>query len=1330
MSKMKKLIVGIITLLIGIFGMYSISNAYYVGQSVLVTFNDYEYSNNIYCMEHGQSLTSDNYYTVVSNVKIDGTKSTDHTGKEIDNKANAKFAYILNAKNSYYKSSVSNAVWNYGSTWMSTVGRHHEGLYSGFASDTRGTDYKTDIETQADNYANNFVNEKTAPEDKTDKAKIKVQSYQKDGKQYIRVGTFKWNFGGTLTEIKAFDQDGKEISGILYSKFEGNTEKFISAGDVKSGKEFYISIPADKGVSKITKLTGKENIDKITANIWFLESTAGYKQNLLICDTDTKQQQIEMSFDYNIVLQGNLKVIKVNKDNETIKLQGVSFYIQNKETGKYVNSDNGKISYVDKDKATEFFTDKNGEIIIKNLIVGTYVAYETKNPNYGYEIISDGKEKEVTVDKTAELKIPNKQIYVKLSGYVWVDKISEKQDARNNLYNDGDHDQNDTLLDGITVKLKNRATGETVKESKTADGGAYKFIDVLIEDLDKYYIEFEYDGLTYTNVIPHTDKNNGSKSAENTDVRTNFNNNFAVVEGKSNNTSITRDDKGNEKHTITYNIEDHVAKVDKTKSYYEITANTDETGYKIKDHFTYGQEEVKYINLGLYERDMPDIAVMKDLYDVKMTINGKAHVYEYAQRFLNAGEYGDGFNVGVKFGNKYGNMSYSRPVYKEDYTYEAADKSQELKVYVTYQISMKNQSTDLKAKVNSIVDYYDARYNLIKVGTGAKEGNITGDMALPESSSYNEKYKKAVINLDKVMEPQEGNNIYLQFELNREAVLNILNDKENLDNVVEINSYSIYDKDGKTYAGIDSDSNPGNAVPGDKNTYEDDTDSAPGLKLEVAGHSRNMTGKVFLDGTDPKLMTGKERLGSGEYDTGEKGIEGVEVTLTEKNTGIKYETKTNGDGDFTIKEFIPGDYTLTYRWGDDTYTVQDYKATIWTPKNRAEKQENGTSWYKVNTDTRYSDAMDDYELRQKIDAGEEIDKMNSITPEMNIEIEITTTTTTTFDDKFIPEGYNVENVDFGIVERPRQSLDISKRIKTFKVTLAKGQVIVDATIDDDGNLVGTTNNIIYMKPGTTSPINGKLWLQLDSELLAGAKVQVGYKITVANNSEKDFANKNYYMYGEDYSNPITITPSGVYDYLEGMEMDSSKDNKNWEIVSEQKYVSEYTGPTIVEEYFIDERSSNIDEDGNLIEKYSWKTSREIYEEFREEWTGSMTTTSLDKEAIRQEKLKNKVILHNAELEKPITAGESNEADLYTAVDLGNSDEIDLNNDVEITKVEKNPYTGRDITTYNSILVNSGEEITITPPTGENNNYILIITTVAVALVILGVGVILIKKKTL
>ena len=52
------------------------------------------------------------------------------------------------------------------------------------------------------------------------------------------------------------------------------------------------------------------------------------------------------------------------------------------------------------------------------------------------------------------------------------------------------------------------------------------------------------------------------------------------------------------------------------------------------------------------------MALLKDIQNVRVAVNGYQHVYNYAQRFVNQGEYGDGFNVGVKFGNKYGSMLY------------------------------------------------------------------------------------------------------------------------------------------------------------------------------------------------------------------------------------------------------------------------------------------------------------------------------------------------------------------------------------------------------------------------------------------------------------------------------------------------------------------------------------------------------------------------------------------------------------------------------------------------------------------------------------------------
>ena len=52
-----------------------------------------------------------------------------------------------------------------------------------------------------------------------------------------------------------------------------------------------------------------------------------------------------------------------------------------------------------------------------------------------------------------------------------------------------------------------------------------------------------------------------------------------------------------------------------------------------------------------------------------------------------------------------------------------------------------------------------------------------------------------------------------------------------LNNTTEIKEYASYDSNKKPYAGIDKDSAPANIRYGEVSTYEDDTDSAPDLKI-------------------------------------------------------------------------------------------------------------------------------------------------------------------------------------------------------------------------------------------------------------------------------------------------------------------------------------------------------------------------------------------------------------------------------------------------------------------------------------------------------------------
>ena len=1149
----------------------------------------------------------------------------------------------------------------------------------------------------------------------------------------------------------------------------------------------------------------------------------------------------------NIKHTGNLLIEK--KDKETGNpLEGMSFKIKDAE-GKYIIAIDhnqeaqakvtgtihlGNLEYTtDENQGTEFITDSNGKIAIYNLLEGTYSVIETSvgDKYNGYEVDDDyitweangqqgeGRTATITVNRQKStdtepnststngvtVTINNQRKYIKLSGYVWVDMIDGKTSERTDLYKDPDSkskttgedlpDTQDLLFNGITVRLKDKTTGQIVKDEDgnnmetvtskldlyTGDSGnngngEYLFDKVLIKDLENYYIEFEYDGLTYTNVTPYINEYNGSKAAESD--RTTFNEKFSVVEGETSNTGYTRDANGNEAHTLEYKKDGKVATLISDGDYeiitdndgnnlyiqqnsigkYIITSNTDVAKYSIKDNYVEGQDEIRYINLGLYEREQPDIYLEKDLYNVKVSVNGYEHIYQYASRFKNAGVYEEGFNVGVEFGTTLpsGKTSYSRAIYKADYEYENEnDKSKELKVYITYQLLMGNTSNNLTAQINSIVDYYDSRYTIVNIGTGLSDENGTatnGDIAhLDENGklvgnisneTYNDNYNKVVIQNNTTIEAQKAESIYVQFELSKDNVKDILHDKgvgevadELLENVAEINSYSIYDGDKKIYAGIDKDSNPENSVPGTTDEYEDDTAECPALQLEVAD-ARELTGTVFVDSTSNELMTGQIRQGDGIYDAeAENGVKDVTVTLHELNNSIDdMVVKTDDNGNFYISGYIPGDYIITYTWGDTTYTVQDYKGTVYDESRYNSNQAN-KFWYKAEN-SRYTDAIDNYMTPQEAPKGSRLQidaemsnstertrtQMDSTTPTMGISVEYETTTTASEGQRYT---YKISNIDFGIVERARQVLEVSKDVTGVKITLANGQVIVDAQIVN-GELQGSSIQGVTYGPADNIT-KGFIRTEMDNELIQGATIQIEYNVTVENKSEKDYDSESYYKYGIETGHVITIKPAGVYDYLDSeMVLDETQDNGNWEIISKEDYQTTYPSATIIESYFEEGKSAQVGEDGTVTDVYTWSTSQTGYQRIFTQWETELT----EEKTVSDIKLENKTILKNADLENEIEPGKNNSVKLYTSKVLANTDEIDLNNDLEVTEIKRVQQTGRIVDVSSSYLYDQSERVTVTPPTGNDQNYLPYIVLGITSCILLVAGIVLIKRKAI
>ena len=991
----------------------------------------------------------------------------------------------------------------------------------------------------------------------------------------INIDTVSDNIGVTTGQYRTPIEKNVKVTGNLV----------IEKTSKESGKlleDFSFKLMDSKGRYIIAK-TGadKRKRDKV-------------KEYILLTDIEKTTNENEAT-EFITDSKGHIEIYNLLIDTYTIK--EVSVGAEKREENRYFDVDDNYITWSSNVNGNKWSNSVNSNGT-KNLPK----VKITRQKSQDTEKIGGPADK---------ISIKNERKYIDIKGLVWEDMVDGKESVRNYLYNtktEGTDDTRDKLLGNVTVNLKSidqNGKVEIVKniKAKTKDGikdvdgtidtgdegsgdeyyGKYEFRNVLIRDLDKYYIEFVYNGLSYKAIELKSGSYNDLKNSylaeatpntskaieENvwgTNFETNsrefFNNKYKVITNNHADGDVggldVLYDFANRVSTLNfegspkYGYSGARFPVNYTKDQYLMTPNDEKVNGKqttntrkaynggldqIKSKQEIREKDIKVINnvnLGLYERERPDLGINgaynkethtyeygKQLDNVKIKINGYNHIYKYATRHVNEGDYEGGFNVGVKFQERRGAQPYTRAIYKADIEFETPDKNRELEVYLTYKIILNNNSSNLKAQINEIVDYYDARYikEEIKVGTQLSDvadptnPNPNKEIKITEFGSSVNGYNKIVIDTSKLgyIEPQSAckDHVYVQFKLNKAAVVEILCDgdinnirngiqaPENklLKNVVEIKSYSIQDRTGAVYAGIDQNSNPENSRPGDDTTYEDDTDYSPAVKLAVAKNNRTINGLVYEDKAD---SNNNIRQGNGSYNQGEgdRPLKGVVVQLqrrdyddmgqwkTIKETGPE---GTKDNGTFQFEDFAAGDYQVTYKWDNSdnnkhgtsaihpSILVQNYKATIFDENaHKLEattygNEERAEKYYWYRADNRLSDAKDNYETRKQIDkeistfryntetAGIKTNSMTSATPEIPIGVEYADViSTSVLGDEY---KYDVTNIDFGIVERPLQNYKLTKNIDHVKVTLPNGQVLVDADViidlvkDDRGELV-------------------------------------------------------------------------------------------------------------------------------------------------------------------------------------------------------------------------------------------------------------------------------------
>lgn len=1016
--------------------------------------------------------------------------------------------------------------------------------------------------------------------------------------------------------------------------------------------------------------------------------------------------------------------------------------------------------------------------------------FKKDNNEYDGKLI-DTQEVKANATGVFTFEVENVPVFIKISGKVWedVEQLVKNEYRRDNKYTQS-NDKLVGGIEVTLFNQQTQERRTTYTSTDAENFGEYTFENVRIRASEKsktadllqnYVIQFKYDGFIYQSTISSDDEvkkfnDDGtinvtdSKAFDDQKERNELNNKFKNVTGEDEGLKYQKDQNVSLQNTSTLTETEKGVKVE-GETDFKITARS--TGNTIKAYYDKLKDngdvvtEIQHIDLGVYRRKMTDISLTNSVYNAEVSVNDFTYTYRYDRTAKDPKK----TVTGAVFDSK-----YPFPLYEADVEYKPADESKKLHAAVTYRITLSNHTQNLYTTVNGIDEWFSKNYSLAKedgqyaIYVSDSETETTFDKTnrvsvKVDTNNDDTTYNKARIIFENPIgiSPREASGEtlkYLYIKLDINNITEIYNKEANLENFAEINSYTTYsDSEHKNiYAAIDETSIPRSMDPKRfLETDEDDSDKARGLHLVDAGQ-RTVSGTVFEDAVlQDKLNNNNERIGNGIFDDGEKTIKDVKVQLVD-NDGKKVQvyngsdwvdavaTSTDEKGKFTISGFLPGAYRLVYTWGDENgYKVEDYKGTIYVNPERA----NDVKWYK-DEGNKYSDAIDNYNMRLAIDYEalglatenytlaemekintikaayvEKINEMKSTTPAFEIGIEKDEYTQT-------PEGngfkFEVENIDFGIIERPRQVMNIKKDLRGIVLTTNDGQQVVNAEIDKDGKLNVRTGEK-YVSGGNGLPY---IWVQVDKNITTGMAAKLKYAITVSNDSEKDYDDEKYYKFGtidESKAVKMKLKAQDVYDICSGAVLAKDQVNTNtWTTVGTDEFKK--SAETMTEEYFTENLIT--DEDG-YITGGNWKKSSVISTEILNEWMENITSTKTVRSVrIPQNAVIMKYALEDEKLLREMEPGESETAEIVTSKELANGDNIRFDNDVEITNIKYSTKqkTGRKPSANTSRTYDRAEWTTITPATGEDRDYTWIIITAVSAIAVLGAGIIIIKKKVL
>ena len=1268
----------------------------------------------------------------------------------------------------------------------------------------------------------------------------------KDGKVKIEkvIPNSRNDITVTITEKKDIDGDGYKVLSeplviTLQCSDDGTYWKEKDgAGKLSGGEKYVVNYNTNATIGLTVKLENKSIIEKLTLSKTSSvggEKVEGAKFKLTLTN-------IASIKGYKIPTTGTPTIIVTTDKNGNIVLEDIEIADLSKDIVITMEETEAPVGY----KKIE------GKITVTLKRKGnTYTIHKAEKEDTVTE--DEFKAGEVTLINH-ELVLNIKDIPImNLGGIVWTEKIkTDKTTAETNNQYDGENQ--DEALAGIKVNLYK--DGKKVTDTTSSDGnkkaiytdhkgnkvevdlakGEYMFTDITAGD--DYYVVFEYDGIKYqamTNSEEQAYKmpKKGEKQIRDTKIsketnRDNFNKNTETISGngkvdesKTNagwiieydldndstpNKAIYKDVK-NENGELQYVEGKTYTYLSKTEDWMG-TWNTD--GTINKSHYAFN------INCGLSKRFF-DLSLGTDVKEATVAINGNQTTYTYDQ--ILDGKLDEALNRP----SSEKNIDYNLYLAVSDYNYriddykvpeegaienkydvealnkeqiDSAKKDSELKVYVTYKIELKNQSTQHDAKVNLVEYHFDEHYQYVSIknATAEKDPNARVLYITPDER----------IEAGRTLLP----NIEITFEVLPDKNGNKCVLGEDYLNQAEIISYT-------TGGGlVDEDSAPGNAFLDQNNVrYEDDTDEANGIQINrKENKERSISGKVFdtennnsVNNVIVQLIELVE-INNKQYEyIWQETVAGSNTVKTTARNGYVGESYSFGDDDrnnageykFT-QGIIPGNYIVRFIYGDGstyditentlTYNGEDYKSTYVDYDYNA-------PWYNnTSLNGEKSKAVDNEARRLKVMSyavdvngkkgaelallskpiGTDDDTLKDVLAntwmcaetlkikmpvDTDIKENVSNDSTVGNGNDPIIENTQFNNVNFGLMERPKTKLVLEKHITglTIKPVASGVNLIANATADinkileqGEGNAIqleGQQDGLFAQKSGRTN--RGQWYLQTDTtELAQGADAYITYTYVIKNEGDEDYLNEDLIAL---YENDI----NGYVNKLSDLETEVKNAKKQATAYTNGTYISNfyYTGHATGKDKKVLASVEQIQE--ALNPKVTFVNSTTDFSK-----TDNNSTSYYDKngilqpanikETITSTKGTDKLLSGYMDLNKKLvvsvglSASEIENGGVYDSYiaqvthytnAAGRRDQSTPANlsyvhseDTRITLDSKNPDTNKK---YNEQDEFWAETFKITKPTGEDKMapvQIAIITISAVA--VLGVGIILIKKFVL